>query len=63
MTENISREEFEHFIAEFEGFRDSMLDELTALTEKIEILNERLSEAEQSLSRAAIAPGKQSRLG
>ena len=40
--EKLARLEFEHFIAEFEAFRDTVWDELTDLREKVELLKEAL---------------------
>ena len=42
--ESISRLEFEHFIAEFEAFRDTFFDEVADLRQKIELIEETLKE-------------------
>jgi len=49
MGDNIEREEFDHFLAEFEAFKDNHMDELLNLTQKIEILNEDLDELKRIL--------------
>ncbi len=49
MGDNIEREEFDHFLAEFEAFKDNHMDELLNLTQKIEILNEELNDIKRVL--------------
>jgi len=36
----IIREEFDHFIAEFESFKDHVMDDIAKILQKIEILEE-----------------------
>lgn len=47
----VTREEFEHFIAEFEAFRESHMDELTNMIHRIEVLTEQLEDFSSSASR------------
>ncbi len=49
MGDNIEREEFDHFLAEFEAFKDNHMDELLNLTQKIEILNEQIEDLKKML--------------
>ncbi len=52
--EKLARIEFEHFIAEFEAFRETVWDELTDLREKVELLKEALdSLKKQHLARSS----------
>ncbi len=41
---NVSKEEFGSLIAEYEGFRDMILDEMTKLREELENLREDLKD-------------------
>lgn len=45
----ISRIEFEHFLAEYEGFRDTITDEITKLVQAIEILRDDLEELKNNI--------------
>lgn len=60
--EKISRLEFEHFIAEFEAFREAMMDELTKLTQATEILEENLKDLREKLKEETMVGAGQSRL-
>jgi hypothetical protein len=40
----LARLEFEHFISEFEAFKDIMLDQITSLRSDIEIISEKLDD-------------------
>jgi len=46
----VTQEEFGSLVAEYEGFRDTMLDEITGLREDIENLREELKELKQMLA-------------
>ncbi|MBW3011184.1 hypothetical protein KY335_03395 [Candidatus Woesearchaeota archaeon] len=60
--EKVSRLEFEHFIAEFEAFRDAVMDELSKLTQATEILEDDLKDLKQKLQEEAAVGAGQSRL-
>lgn len=45
----VTKEEFEHFIAEFESFRDVVLEELSKSTNKIEKIEDDLKELKEDL--------------
>ena len=47
----LSRLEFEHFIAEFEAFRDTMLDELANLRQTLEIQKEDFDDYKKEANR------------
>jgi hypothetical protein len=42
--ENLQRLEFDHFIAEFEAFRDTMLDQITSLKHELELIAEKIDD-------------------
>ncbi len=43
-NENVSRLEFDNFIAEFEGFRDVILDQISSLKHDLEVLTDKLED-------------------
>ena len=45
----VTKEEFEHFVAEFEGFRDLLMDELEKLTNTLEGVQEDVKELKAEL--------------
>jgi len=45
----VEREEFDHFINEFEVTRDSILDEVTKLIQEIELLKDELKAVKESI--------------
>ena len=45
----VTEEEFGSLVAEYEGFRDVMLDELTKLRSEIENINEDIKEIKKAL--------------
>ena len=51
---NLTREEFGHFIAEFEAYRDSVLEEMASLRQKFEELNEELQDLKKELKGANV---------
>jgi len=46
----VTKEEFGHFISEFESFRDFVLEEIEKLKTEIERVNEDLKELKKDLS-------------
>jgi hypothetical protein len=59
MDSNISREEFEGFIAEVESFRDTILDEFTKLRADLEKIKYQLEELDEYVGQS----GKNNVLG
>ena len=53
MGDFIEREEFDHFLAEFEAFKDNYMDELMSVTQKIELLNEQIDDLKKLLKEVA----------
>ncbi|MBW3011884.1 hypothetical protein KY311_01750 [Candidatus Woesearchaeota archaeon] len=47
--DGILREEFDHFIDEFEATRDSLYDEFSKLKQEIELLKDELKEIKESI--------------
>ena len=47
--DEITRDEFEHLIAEIEAFKDNYMEEFQTLSQKIEILEETLKELKDIL--------------
>jgi hypothetical protein len=45
----VEREEFDHFINEFEVTRDSILDEITKLVQEVELINDELKTIKESI--------------
>ena len=50
MGSQVTREEFEHLINEFEVFKDSIMDEIVKLVQEIEVIKEEFSQLDSDLS-------------
>ena len=46
----VTKEEFEHFISEFESLRDLMLEEITKIKTEVESIREEFSDLKKELS-------------
>jgi hypothetical protein len=50
-SETLSRTEFEHFIAEFEAFRETYFDDVSRLRQGLELLQEDIEELKRQLKK------------
>ena len=58
----VIREEFDHLIAEFEAFKDNYFDEITKLTQQMEMLGDLISEVKQLLKESGAVSQNQKKL-
>ncbi|MBW3012712.1 hypothetical protein KY325_00930 [Candidatus Woesearchaeota archaeon] len=49
--ETLSRTEFEHFISEFEAFRETYFDDVSRLRQGLELLQEEIEELKRQLKK------------
>ena len=51
LSENLSRIEFEHFIAEFEAFRETYFDDISRAKQSLEILEEEIEQLKRIIKK------------